>query len=137
MRNKNEGTLFERFVAAGSYLTLGTIGMIWFIVNALVVKAPMSKYLTTNLVQSFVLSIIYAIVTLIYNTFIGLLASIPFIGKLFTALHVFIFQTPVYHTMSLIHFILVVFLIYLSLISLIGKLPYVPYITDVSKKIYG
>ena len=136
MQHKFEVSIFERIIAAGSYLTLGTIGFIWFLISILVLKKPMSRYLTCNLVQSFVLSILYAIVTLAYSIFIGLLTSIPFIGTLFLKLHIFLFATPIFNTMNFINYLILLFLCYLSFIALFGKLPYVPYITDIAKKIF-
>lgn len=136
MQRSLEPSIFERIIAAGSYLTLGTIGFIWFLVSILLIKKPMSKYLTCNLVQSFVLSILYAIITLAYSIFIGLLTSIPFIGTLFLKLHIFLFATPIFNTMNFINYLILLFLCYLSFIALFGKLPYVPYITDIAKKIF-
>lgn len=136
MQRNIEPSIFERIIASGSYLTLGTIGFIWFLISILLIKKPMSKYLTCNLVQSFVLSILYAIVTLAYSIFIGLLTSIPFIGTLFLKLHIFLFATPIFNTMNFINYLILLFLCYLSFIALFGKLPYVPYITDIAKKIF-
>lgn len=136
MQHKTEVSFFERFIAAASYLTLGTVGMVWLIVCAVVIKKPMSKYLTCNIIQSFVLSIIYAILSLAYGIFIGLLINIPFIGTLFLKLHIFLFETPIFNTMNFINYIILLFLCYLSFISLFGKLPYVPYITNMVKKMF-
>ncbi len=136
MQHNTGASPFDRLIAAGSYLTLGTVGMIWFLISILVIKKPMSRYLTCNLIQSFVLSIIYAIFTLAYNIFIGLFVAIPVIGKLFYKFHVFLFETPVFNTMSLVNHILLLFICYLSIIAILGKLPFVPYITDVAKKLF-
>lgn len=135
MQHKTDVTISDRILATGSYLTLGFIGMIWLIVSMLIVKKPMSRYLTCNIVQSFVLSILYAILSLAYSIFIGLLTSIPFIGGLFLKLHIFLFATPVFNTMNFINYLILLFLCYLSIIAIFGKLPYVPYITDIAKKI--
>lgn len=136
MQHKTDVPVFERLVAAGSYLTLGTIGMVWFIISTLVLKKPMSRYLACNVIQSFVLSILYAIITLAYSIFIGLLMSIPIIGKLFLRIHIFFFETPIFNTMNFINYLILLFLCYLSFIALFGKLPYVPYITDITKKMF-
>ncbi len=136
MQHKTEVPFFERIIAAGSYLTLGTVGMIWFLISVFVVKKPMSGYLTCNLIQSFVLSILYAIISLAYSIFIGLLTAIPFVGTLFLKLHVFLFEMPIFNTLNFINYIILLFLCYLSFISLFGKLPYVPYITDIAKKMF-
>ena len=136
MRHNSEAALFDRLIAAGSYLTLGTIGMIWFLINAVVIRKPFNRYLMCNIIQSFVLSIVYAILSLAYNIFADLLMNMPLIGKLFLKFHVFLFGTPIFNTMSFINFIIFIFICYLSIIALFGKLPFVPYITDISKKLF-
>ena len=137
MQHNVEIPLFDRIIAAGSYLTLGTVGMIWFLISVLVVKKPMRRYLTCNIIQSFILSILYAILSLAYGIFIGLLTSIPVIGTLFLKLHIFLFATPIFNTMNFINYLILLFLCYLSLIALFGKLPYVPYITDIAKRMFN
>lgn len=132
--HNNEPTLFERLLATGSYLTMGTVGMVWFLLNFLIIKKPMKRYLMLNIMQSFILSILYAILTLAYNIVIDLLGAIPFIGKLFIKIHVWLFLTPVFSTLSLVNYILLLFFIYLSILALFGNLPYVPYITNAVKK---
>lgn len=137
MRHNDCAPLFDRLIAAGSYLTLGTIGIIWLLISAVVIKRPMGGFLTCNLIQSFVLSIFYAIFSLAYNIFIGILISLPFAGKMFLKLHIFLFEAPIFSTMSFINYILLLFVCYLSVIALFGKLPFVPYITDIAKKLKG
>ena len=132
----SEPSLFERLISVGSYLTLGFIGMIWFLLNAVVLKKPNGKYLIYNLIQSFILSILYAIFTYAYDIFIGLYIRIPYIGNLFLKGHIFLFETPVFNTMSFVNFILLLLMIYLSSIALFGRLPYIPFITDVTKKAF-
>lgn len=136
MRRHDEAGLFDRFIAVTSYLTLGFTGMIWFLLNAIVLRKPMKVYLTYNLVQSFVLSILYAIFTLLYDILMGILVNIPFIGSLFFRLHIFLFETPVFNTLSFVNFILIIFAGYLSLVAAFGQLPRIPFITDVVKKAF-
>ena len=131
----DEPLIIERLISSGSYLTMGLIGMIWFLVNYFVVRKPMSKFLMCNIIQSFVLSIVYAIFTLAYGIFIGLLIAIPFIGNIFRFLDNFLFATPIFNTMSLINFILFVFLVYLAVFPLFGKLPFIPFITKAAKNL--
>lgn len=133
---RNEAPLFDRLIAAGSYLTLGTVGMIWFILSFIFIKKPMSPFLTCNVVQSVIISILFAIFSLAYEIFIGILVNLPFVGKLFLRGHIFLFETPVFNTMSLINYLIFLFICYLSVIALFGKLAYVPYITDMAKKLF-
>ena len=131
----NEPNLLERFISSGSYLTVGLIGMVWFLVNFFIIKKPMSKFLMYNIIQSFVISIIYAIITTAYNIFIDLFIAIPFIGGIFRFMHNLLFATPIFNTMSLINFILLIFFIYLALFPLFGKLPFIPFITTAAKNL--
>ena len=132
----NNVSLADRLIATGSYLTLGLVGMVWLILNYLVVKKPMSKFLAYNVVQSFVLSILYAIFTSLYNIFIGILVGIPFVGKLFLFIHNFLFETPIFHTMNFVNFVTLILLLYLSLFAIFAYLPYVPFVTNIAKSVY-
>ena len=131
----NEPSIVEKFISVGSYITLGLIGMIWFIANFLVIKQPMSKFLMYNIIQSFILSIIYAIFITAYNIFIDILMAIPFIGGLFRFLNNLLFGTPVFSTMSLMNFLIFAFVIYLSIFPIFGKLPFVPFVTNMTKNL--
>ncbi len=135
MRNGSQVPLFDRLIAAGSYLTLGTVGMVWFLINFIVVKKPMSRFLTYNIFQSFILSILFAIISLAYSVFIGILTSLPFVGKLFYDMHIFLLQTPIYNTMNFINFIIFIFISYLAIFALFAQLPFIPFVSDLVKKI--
>ncbi|MCD8024063.1 MAG: hypothetical protein LUE64_00845 [Candidatus Gastranaerophilales bacterium] len=137
MQRENSITPLERFLSAGSYLTLGVIGMIWFIINAFLFRRANSKYLVLNLVQSFIICIIFSIISLSYSIFIGILINLPLIGKFFLKMHILLFSAPIFATMSFINYVILLFLIYLSFISIFGKLPYVPFVTDIAKKMYS
>ena len=128
-------SITDRIIAVISYLTLGLAGMIWFIVNHLFIKKPINKFLMYNLVQSFILSIIYAIFVYAYGIIAGLLFRLPLIGKLLYIIHVFVCETPIFYTMSLINFVLIIFFIYLSVFASLGQLPKIPYVTDMVKSI--
>ena len=130
-------SLTDRLIAVGSYLTLGAIGIIWFFISILLLKKATSKFLMYNLIQSFILSITCAIFFQIYDIFIDILSHIPLLGSVFILGHIYLFETPIYHTLSLANFIIVLFLIYLSVFSFLGKLPNLPFITNIVKKIYG
>ncbi len=129
----SEISLWERLLAAGSYLTLGLVGFVWILINHFVIKSEPSRFLNCNLFQSFMISIIFAVLSMAYKIFIGLLIAIPFLGKLFYMLHVFIFMTPIFHTLTLANFVVFVVLVYLSVFALLGTLPFIPYITKIVK----
>lgn len=135
MRRNSENVIFERLIAAGSYLTLGLVGMVWFLLSFILLKKPMSRFLTCNIVQSFVISILYAIISLCYTIFIGILVNLPWVGRLLYRMHVFLFETPIYNTLSFINFFILIFLCYLSVFALLGKLAYVPFVTDITKNL--
>ena len=132
----NNISVMDKVIAIFSYLTVGFIGMIWFLINTLFIKKPMSNYLKYNLVQSFIISIFLAIFSLAYNIISYFLFDLGPLGNMFRAAHNFIFATPIFNTLTLVNFVLLAFVIYLSVIAFFGQLPYVPYITDVAKKIF-
>lgn len=125
----------ERVIASLSYLSLGFIGFIWFCVNYFIIKKPMSDFLKCNIIQSFVLSIFYAILMTAYNILMGILFAIPFVGAAFYFIHNIIFATPIFFTLSLINFIILIFLAYLAIFPLFGKLPFIPCITQITKNL--
>lgn len=129
----SEVGITERIVAAASYLTMGFIGLVWFLLNYFVLKKEMSKFLSCNIFQSFIISLIVAIFSLLYQTFVSILFVIPFIGKLIYFLHVLIFATPIFNTLTLANFITFIILVYLSVFALLGTLPFIPYITKMVK----
>lgn len=133
----NNITLLDKIIAVFSYMTLGFLGMIWFLVNTLIIRKPMSNFLKYNLVQSFIISIILAIATYAYEIISGIVFNLGFIGDIFKMAHIYIFATPIFNTMNFANYILLLFLIYLSVFALFGKLPFVPYITDIAKKIFN
>ena len=133
VRHSGDISASDRFIAACSYLTLGTIGFVWFILNMFILKKAFTRFLMCNLIQSFVLAILYAILSLVLRTFFGILAAIPYLGKIFLNFMIFI-SAPIFHTLSLINAATLLFLAYLALFSLFGKLPYIPFITDIAKK---
>lgn len=131
---RSEVSLVERIVAAASYLTMGLVGFIWFLINYFVVKKEMSNFLRLNLFQSFIIAILFAVLSLIYQTVVGILFVIPFLGKIIYYMHIMVFATPVFNTLTLINYIVLGILIYLSIFAFLGTLPFIPYITNTVKK---
>lgn len=127
--------VFERIVAALSYLTVGVFGLIWFFVYAALLKKKLSDFLTINFIQSFLIMFMFGIFNFIYNILFSLVSPIPFIGDLSKYVHVALFSTPLYGSLVLGNAILFCFLGYLGVWSFLGKLPYIPYLTDLAKRL--
>ena len=129
----NEIPYTERIIASGSYLTMGLVGFVWFLLSYFVLKKEMSKFLSCNIFQSFIISILCAVLSIVYDIVMRIIFAIPFIGKFFYFLHVLIFSTPIFNTLTLANFITLAILLYLSIFPLFGTLPFIPYITNVVK----
>lgn len=129
-------TFLDRLVSILAYFTFGIFSVIWFIF-ASVTKKNISSYLMFNLYQAIFISVIFAVIGLVYGIAIDLMSVIPFIGKLVLAFDAFFNRTPLYFSFTISGFIVTLVVVYLSVLSLIGKKPYIPLVSDVVKSNFG
>ncbi len=129
-------SLLDRIISVLSYLTFGIFSIIW-IVFANVTKKSISRFLNFNLYQAIFISIILAVISLIYSIAINLLSIIPVINKIAHSFEIFFNQTPLYFGFTMSGFILSLFLFYLSILSLLGRKPYVPMASDIIVQSFG
>lgn len=130
---KETPSLLDRFIAVGSYLTLGTIGMLYFLINATVLKKPLGRFLAANLFQSFIISIVAAILITLGGIISDLLSGLLTLQNFQVV--ALLYYTVLGIKLSLGNLLLLAFLIYLSIFSLFGMLPYIPGITNMAKSI--
>ncbi len=129
-------SIIDRIVSVLSYLTFGIFSIVW-IVFANVTKKTISRFLNFNLYQAIFISIILAVISLVYSIAINLLSVIPYLGSLARSFELFLNQTPMYFGFTLSGLILTIFVFYLSALCLLGKKPYVPIASDIIVQNFG
>ena len=128
--------LLDRIISILCYFTFGFFSVIWLIF-AYVARKKTSPYLAFNLYQAIFISIIFAVISLLYNIALNLLSVIPFIGKVVTWLDIFFNQSPFFFTFTLSGLFVTLLIVYFSLICLTGRRPYIPFVSDIVKANFG
>lgn len=128
--------LSDRLISIVCYATFGFFSIIWLIF-ANVTKTGITKYLSFNLYQSIFLSIVLAILSLLYSIAVNLLSVIPFVGKLVYGFDLFFNQTPMYYDFTISGLIVTILLFYLSLLCLAGLKPYIPMVSEMINNNFG
>ena len=126
----------ERVVSILSYCTFGIFSLVW-IVYANLTKERISPFLNFNLYQAIFISVVLAVLSLLYGIAIDFLQLIPFVGKLAHSFNVFFNLTPLYFGCTISGFLVSFLVLYLSLMSLFGKRAYLPMVSDVIKNNFG
>ena len=123
-------TILDRCISILTYLTFGIFSIIWLIFANLT-KKRISPFLSFNIYQSIFLSIVFAIISLIYETAINLLSVIPFIGNYIKEFYNFFNRSAIYLDFTLSSILLLLLLLYFTFFCLIGKRPTIPLVSDI------
>ena len=126
----------DRLKSILAYFTFGIFSIVW-IVFANVSKKPITPYLSFNLYQAIFISIVFAVISLLYSIAINLLSVVPIIGNLAKSIDIALNQPPLYFTCTITGLITTLILWYISFLCLLGKKPYVPFISDIIKSNFG
>lgn len=129
--NNTVPKLSERILAALTYLTGGTVGVVWLIVTSLRGNLP-STFGLYHIMQSIFICLCYVIVNWIFWTVMDLLAHIPFLNRLLRQI-IYLFNNPLIFGYSVMQCVIYGTLIYLVVFSLMGLYAYVPFFSDVIK----
>ena len=122
----------DRIISILAYFTFGIFSIIW-IIFANLTKKNMTQYLQFNLYQAIFISIVFALISLIYSIAINILSTIPYIGNIAKWIEISINQTPMYFSFTLTGLFTTIFVLYLSILCLFGKKPYVPLVSNIIK----
>ncbi len=125
-----------RVVSFLSYFTFGFFGIIWLVYVNLTGKR-MDAFVMFNIFQAIFISVLLAIVSLVYDIAINLISAIPFIGAFVEKFDIIFSGTPLYFTFTISGLIVTLLVIYLSVLSLLGKRPYIPVVSDVVRANFG
>lgn len=131
-----KAAISDRLISILAYYTFGIFSLIW-IVFANLTKKPMSLFLSFNLYQAIFISVVLAVISLLYGIAIDLISVVPFVGKLAVGFNLFFNETPIYFGFTLSGLVITLLVIYLSIMSLLGIKPYIPMVSEVIRANFG
>ncbi len=126
----------DRVVSFISYYTFGIFGLVWLIFTY-AIKRKVTPFLSYNIYQAIFISIVFAVISLVYDIAMGLMNIIPIISNLAKVFDTILNKVPVFFTFSLASLIVTVFITLLALISLFGYKPKLPVVSDIIKANFG
>ena len=126
----------DRIVSILAYYTFGIFSIIW-IVFANITKKRITPYLLFNLYQAIFVSVVLAVISLLYSIAINFLSVIPFIGKIAVWFDTFFNSNPFYFSFTISGLLVTLLVLYFSVICLIGKRPYLPVVSDIINTNFG
>lgn len=120
----------DRVISILTYFTFGIFGLIW-LVFANLAKKRISHFLAFNIYQSIFVSILLAIISLLYGIAINFISVIPFVGKFAILFDRFFNQTPMYFSYTVSGLLVTLLVVYFSLFCLVGRKPFIPIVSDI------
>ncbi len=126
----------DRIISILAYFSFGIFSIIW-LVFANLTRKNMSSFLVFNLYQAIFVSVVLALISLIYSIAVNLLSVIPLIGNFARWFDVFFNQTPLYFTFTISGLLVTLLVLYLSILSLLGKKPYLPFVSEIISSNFG
>lgn len=128
----------EKVISVLSYLSMGIIGLIWFVI-AYYRKQRLKFFLMYNIAQSMVISIFLALIHLMLDIILSIFAKIPFIDFIAAVIYyIFNFKILRIYFLNLsftVPELLIVLLIgYIITGVILGRIFYIPFLTDLMSK---
>lgn len=121
----------DRILSGLTYMTAGTVGVVWLIVATLRGTMP-SRFGLYHIMQSIFVSLCYVIINWLFWTIADILALVPFINRL-TRQVIYIFNSPLVFGYSIMQCFIYGTLIYLTVFAFMGLYAYLPFFSDVIK----
>ncbi len=140
MQNNNTNVLpIEKVISLLSYMSMGIIGLVWYII-ALLLKRKLKYFLLYNISQSMIIAIILAIFKLFIDIILMLISKIPFLDFIVALFNLIISIKIIrFHTLgfsfTLIEFLVFLLLLYISIGVILGKIFYIPFLTKFMNKV--
>ena len=132
----NKVALSDRLISILAYYTFGIFSIIW-IVFANLTKKRITSFLMFNLYQAIFVSVVLAVISLLYSIAINFMMAIPFVGKLASVFDIFFNKTPLYFSFTVSGLIVTLLVTYLSFMALIGRKSYIPFVSEIVKENFG
>ena len=128
---KTHPQLFEKLIAALSYMTFGTVGFVWLVL-VFVLKKGMTTFVQYHVFQSIFLSIFYFIISALLGLIMQILSIIPVVNNITGRIYYWL-NMPLGAGLSIINTLIYFVIFYLMLTSLLGKYSYLPWVSDIIK----
>ena len=124
----------EKLICALSYLTMGFVGFIWFIITFVIGRRP-NYFVRYHIFQSVFISILLYLFNLVISILLGIIRIIPFIGDIVQNIVYYLAVFPIVLGVSVVQFGLIVLILYLTVTTLMGKYTQIPWVSEHIKKI--
>jgi uncharacterized membrane protein len=122
-------TVADKLISAASYLTMGLAGFIWLIVVT-IQKAYVKPFLKYHILQSIFLSVILAVMSIVFNMIARASNLIPYVSDIVTFILYYLVQAPIIFGFSVLSFIVAIIVVYLTVFAVMGKYSYIPWFSD-------
>ena len=109
--NREQISLFDKFVSITTYYTFGLTGIIWLIASMLIFKKNVISFTLYHIYQSIFISILLAVLSMALNFLFQLTIKIPFIGEAIGFVYLWLFNVPLFFTFSLFNFMVFIIII--------------------------
>ena len=119
----------ERILSAGSYMTAGGVGFVWWVI-AILAKKTVRPFLIYHIMQSIFISILFFLLSVLGQMLFVILYRIPIIN----AIPYFVnMPLPFAMGMSVLQLITTTIILYLAVTSFLGYYSYLPWVSDIIK----
>ncbi|MEW5818826.1 MAG: hypothetical protein AB1782_01430 [Cyanobacteriota bacterium] len=122
-------TLPDKLISAASYLTMGLAGFVWLIVVT-IQKAYIKPFLKYHILQSIFLSVILAVLSMVFNIISRASSLIPVVSDIVNTLLFYLVQAPIIFGFPLLSFMIAIVVVYLTVFAVMGKYSYIPWFSD-------
>lgn len=133
--NTSKVFLMEKIIAILSYITMGIVGLIWFVI-AYFTNKRLKYFLMYNIAQSMIIAIFLTIIKLAVDIILSIFAKIPFLDFIAAKLYYNVISFKIIRIyslgLSLSFFELLLFLLLIYIIAgvIAGRIFYIPYLTN-------
>ena len=119
--------MYERLIAAGTYFSVGGVGLLWFII-ALLKNLPKSSFMLYHFFQSIFIGLCFFVLSFLANMIYVILYRIPLINAI-----PYYLNMPLLYHLSLIQIITSGIILYLAVTAFLGYFSYLPWVSDIIK----
>lgn len=127
--NPSSPNMFEKLIAAGSYITFGFIGFLWLLV-AIFTKNNLRPYLKYHIFQSIFISIAYFLLCQFLGLIMNILSIVPIVNQIIMQFTLYL-NMPLILGFSLIQLVIYFVIFYLVVTCMQGQYSYLPWISDI------
>lgn len=119
----------ERILSVATYLTVGGVGFVWFLI-ALFFKKKITSFLMYHIMQSIFISLLWFVVSILCKLIYIILYKIPLINAIPYLINM---PIPFLLDLSLLQLCTTTVILYLAITSGLGYYSYLPWVSDIVK----